>query len=367
MIEPEPLRQILNQSLHLPANEVFLTRLPGDASNRTYYRLSWASSSDLPNREERSRSFILMVLAEPEGFKASEEAVSGTAAPITELPFINVQRHLRACKVAVPEIVHYDVARGWLLLEDLGDITLSQEIEKHFKDESKVVDYYRKAIDELLTLHLEGTPLPAAPSLAHHRSFDQSLFVWEFDHFIEYGIEKRRGRPIPEKEKIAIRSYFSDIALRLASLPQVLTHRDYHSRNLMVQFHPAGFKIRVIDFQDALMGPCQYDLASLLRDSYIDLPEGVIDRLILYYIEQSETRSGKAIHREMFREFFDLISVQRNLKAAGRFVYIDQVKKNNRFLPYIPPTLAKVKRNLQKHRRLAPLHQLLAEYVEEFQ
>src|SRR3569832_1315657 len=106
MIEPKTQRQILIQSLHLPAGEVFLPRLPGDASNRTYYRLSWTSSSDLSETEKRARSFFLMVLAEPEGFKASKEAVSGTAAPITELPFINVQRHLRACKVAVPEILH---------------------------------------------------------------------------------------------------------------------------------------------------------------------------------------------------------------------------------------------------------------------
>lgn len=366
MIEPEPLRQILNQSLHLPAKEVSLTQLPGDASNRTYYRLSWTPSFSGMPEESAASSFILMVLAEPEGFKASEEAVSGAASAVTELPFINIQRHLRACKVAVPEIVFYDAPRGWLLLEDLGDVTLAQEIEKNMQNEAVVLDYYQKAIDALLTLHLEGTASSQAPSLAHQRSFDPSLFVWEFDHFIEYGIEKRNGRPLPEKEKIAIRSYFSDIAFRLASLPQVLTHRDYHSRNLMVQFHPAGYKIRVIDFQDALMGPSQYDLASLLRDSYIDLPEAVIDRLILYYIQQSEARSGKEIRREMFREFFDLVSIQRNLKAAGRFVYIDQVKKNNRFLPYVPPTLAKVKRNLQKHRRLAPLHHLLAEYVEEF-
>jgi aminoglycoside/choline kinase family phosphotransferase len=363
MIELEILRQILNQSLHLPAKEVSLNKLPGDASNRTYYRLSWTSD---PSSEVKSGSFILMVLAEPEGFKASEEAVSGAASSIAELPFINIQRHLRACKVAVPEIVFYDAPRGWLLLEDLGDVTLSQEIEKNIDDKGMVLDYYRKAIDELLIFHLDGTPA-AVPSLGHQRSFDQSLFVWEFDHFIEYGIEKRKGMVLPEKEKIAIRSYFSDIAFRLASLPQVFTHRDYHSRNLMVQLHPGGFKIRVIDFQDALMGPSQYDLASLLRDSYIDLPEEIVDQLILYYIQQWESRSGKEIRQEMFREFFDLVSIQRNLKAAGRFVYIDQVKKNNRFLPYIPPTLAKVKRNLQKHRRLAPLHHLLAEYVEEFQ
>lgn len=364
MVDPKSLLQTLNDTLHISTSEINLTRLPGDASNRTYYRLSWREGGAL-------RSFILMVLAEPEGFKASEEAVSGAASSMTELPFINIQRHLRACKAPVPEIVFYDPKAGWLLLEDMGETLLSDAVQGLGKE--GLLAYYRKAIDALLALQWEATPIPTPPTIAHGRAFDQALFVWEFDHFIEYGIEKRHGIVIPEKEKRAIRSYFSDIALRLASLPKVFTHRDYHSRNLMVQPDlagsgagvPTGFKIRIIDFQDALMGPCQYDLASLLRDSYVDLPEEVIDELIRYYLQEREARGGGRVQAEMFREFFDLVSIQRNLKAAGRFVYIDQVKKNSRFLPYIPPTLAKVKRNLQKHRRLTPLQTLLAAYVEE--
>ncbi|HLG22149.1 MAG TPA: phosphotransferase, partial [Candidatus Manganitrophaceae bacterium] len=292
MIDPEPLLQIINDALRLSATEIDSARLAGDASNRTYHRVSWRGNG-------ASGSLILMVLAEPEGFKGSEEAVSGALLPVAELPFVNIQRHLWACKAPVPEIVFYDQKRGWLLLEDLGDVTLAEAVRN--KRGEALIGYYETAIDELLTLQLEATAPPSPPTIAHHRFFDQALFVWEFDHFIEYGIEKRKGIEIPEKEKSAIRSYFSDIALRLASLPQVFTHRDYHSRNLMIQSdaahaahavshpvsHPAnlsGFKIRIIDFQDALMGPCQYDLASLLRDSYVDLPEEAIDRLIAYYL-----------------------------------------------------------------------------------
>lgn len=361
MVDSEHLRKILNGTLGLSAEKIEITRLAGDASNRTYHRVSWKTKGS-------DRSLILMVMAAPEGFKASEEAVSGAPAQITELPFINIQRHLRACKVAVPEILFYDAARGWMLLEDLGDITLAQEVqEKANGDEAILKEYYPRAIDTLLTIQTEATAIPPAGCIAHDRAFDQALFVWEFDHFIEYGIEARNGRPIPQKQREAIRAYFSDIALRLASLPQVFTHRDYHSRNLMIQPGPAGPAVRVIDFQDALMGPPQYDLASLLRDSYIDLPERVIDDLIGYYLERRQARSGKRVQGEMFREYFDLVSLQRNLKAAGRFVYIDRVKKNPNFLQYVPPTLRKVKRNLEKYRRLAPLQALLAEYVEELQ
>lgn len=361
MVDSEHLRKILNGTLGLSAEKIEITRLAGDASNRSYHRVSWKENGS-------DRSLILMVMAAPEGFKASEEAVSGAPAQITELPFINIQRHLRASKVAVPEILFYDTAHGWMLLEDLGDVTLAQELqEKGAGDEAVLKKYYQKAIDTLLTIQMEATIAPSDGCIAHHRAFDQALFVWEFDHFIEYGIEARNVKPIPQKQRDAIRAHFSDIALRLASLPQVFTHRDYHGRNLMIQTDPAGFAVRVIDFQDALMGPPQYDLASLLRDSYIDLPERVIDHLIGYYLEQKEARSEERVPPEMFREYFDLVSIQRNLKAAGRFVYIDQVKKNPRFLQYVPPTLRKVKRNLEKHRRLAPLHALLAEYVEELQ
>ncbi|MCG3114627.1 MAG: phosphotransferase [Candidatus Manganitrophus sp. SA1] len=361
MVDSEHLRKILNGALALSAKKIEINSLAGDASNRTYHRVSWEENGS-------ARSLILMVMAAPEGFKASEEAVSGAPTEIAELPFINIQRHLHACKVAVPEILFYDAARGWMLLEDLGDITLAQVIqEKAAGNPAVLKEHYQKAIDTLLTIQADATAAPPNGCIAHHRAFDQALFVWEFDHFIEYGIEARTGTPIPQKQRDAIRAHFSDIALRLASLPQVFTHRDYHSRNLMIQTDPAGFAVRVIDFQDALMGPPQYDLASLLRDSYIDLPEQVIDDLIGYYLQRKEARSGERVPPEMFREYFDLVSIQRNLKAAGRFVYIDRVKQNPRFLQYIPPTLRKVKRNLEKHRRLAPLHALLAEYVEELQ
>jgi hypothetical protein len=355
MIDITLLQSILNSIIGVVVQDVDALRLPGDAGNRTYYRVSWKSESSL-------KSLILMVLASPEGFKKSEEAVSGTDSPITELPFINIHRHFESCHVRVPKIFHYDSGKGWLLLEDLGDAMLADVVAKYSLDSQPVLDIYQKAIDTLIHIQRFATPQNNTTSLAHCRAFDQALFVWEFDHFIEYGIEKV-GVIISERDKGLIRGAFADIALRLATLPQVFTHRDYHSRNLMIQ----SDTICVIDFQDALMGPREYDLASLLRDSYIDLPEPVIDRLISYYIAQWELEMGERINTEPFREIFDLISIQRNLKAAGRFVYINQVKKNPKFLAYVPPTLAKVKRNLEKHKRLKPLQELLSKYVKELQ
>jgi aminoglycoside/choline kinase family phosphotransferase len=143
----------------------------------------------------------------------------------------------------------------------------------------------------------------------------------------------------------------------------VFTHRDYHSRNLMVD----GGRLGVIDFQDALMGPATYDLASLLRDAYIQLDEALVDDLVAYYLDRMAERGSVWNDRPAFRFLFDLTSIQRNLKAAGRFVYIDRVKGNAKFLADVPRVLGYVKRNLQKYSDLAALRKHLTPYVPELQ
>ena len=128
-----------------------------------------------------------------------------------------------------------------------------------------------------------------------------------------------------------------------------------------------GTRLGVIDFQDALMGPASYDLASLVRDAYIQLDEVLVDELVEYYQDQMTDRGVSRIDRTAFRRLFDLTSIQRNLKAAGRFVYINPVKGNPKFLADIPRVLSYVKRNLQKYPELEPLKRHLTPYVPELQ
>jgi aminoglycoside/choline kinase family phosphotransferase len=128
-----------------------------------------------------------------------------------------------------------------------------------------------------------------------------------------------------------------------------------------------GSYLGVIDFQDALMGPASYDLASLLRDAYVALDESFIDELIARYLENMAGSAAVPVDRHEFRRLFDFTSIQRNLKAAGRFVYIDRVKHNPKFLADIPRTLGYVRRNLAKYPELAPLRKHLAPYVPELE
>lgn len=340
--------------IRLPFRASFKTLAPlaGDASNRRYFRVALAAGT-FP-------SLVLMQLAEPEAFKQSEEAVSGGAAPPTELPFVNVHRHLVKAQAPVPQLFHYDQSAGLLYLEDLGDVTLAQACDDGAGPQAP--GFYRYAVDVLVNLHLKATFPPDPSCLAFGRAFDVPLLMWEFEHFLEYGIEKRNGRLVPEADRQAIRSEMQKVAGLLAGLPQVFTHRDYHSRNIMVQ----DGRLRLIDFQDALLGPATYDLASLLRDSYVALDEELIAELVIRYLE-GRAKAGAPLDRLTFMRLFDLTSIQRNLKAAGRFVYIDQVKGNPKFLADIPRTLGYVRRNLAKYPETASLRKRLAAYVPELQ
>ena len=330
-----------------------LVPLAGDASNRRYFRIELTGAT--------ARPVILMQLAEPEAFKQSEEAVSGVAHQVAELPFLNILSHLSKAGVSVPRLYYYDQAAGLLYLEDFGDLTLSEASRE--ADSAGLEARYTQAVDILV--HMQSTAtLQADPHcLAFHRSFDVPLLMWEFDHFLEYGIVARRGKPLCADDYLPIRSEFENIAELLAGQPRVFVHRDYHSRNLMVD----GERLGVIDFQDALMGPATYDLASLLRDAYIELDEALIDRLINRYLDQLAPHRQVWANREAFRRLFDFTSIQRNLKAAGRFVYIDRVKGNPNFLADIPRVLNYVKRNLQKYPELDRLRKHLTPYVPELQ
>ncbi len=366
MIDAKQVKTVLIETFKHPIEALKISPLFGDASSRIYYRLIWQEQST-------TRSAILMAMAHTAGAKLSTEIGSGGRPEIKELPFINIQKYLVGCKIPVPEIYAYRASLGWLVLEDLGDVSLHAHLDSFAGNSKALLDVYKKAVSLLIDMQQNARPSPSQPTIAHLRHFDSELFLWEFEHFIEYGIEHRTdlenkqnaATALPAKKRAALLAYFSEIAQELGALPQVFVHRDYHSRNLMIQNEADNIKIRIIDFQDALMGPAEYDLASLLRDSYVALPEKVVDTLLAYYIEKAQQASGKKMDAASFRESFDLISIQRNLKAAGRFIFIDKIKKKNHLLPYVSPTLYKVKQTLLKYPHLKPLHQLLSDYVPE--
>jgi hypothetical protein len=160
-----------------------------------------------------------------------------------------------------------------------------------------------------------------------------------------------------------LRNIFVDIARRLDSLPACLNHRDYHSWNLMIH----NDQVAIIDFQDALLAPPQYDLASLLNDRVTDsvIQPDFEDKLLSHYIDRKIEIEGKPINRDEFIEIYLLSAIQRDLKVVGRFYYLDIVKGKTAYKRFIPPTVRRLKRNLARLPLTAKLILLLAQYYEE--
>ena len=215
-----------------------------------------------------------------------------------ELPFLNVHRFLRKIGVKVPAIYGHWEDERIVFLEDLGDTALWDQVQGLADDQ--VLTWYRKAIDELLILHTRGTQSRDDSCIAFQQRFDAKLYLWEFDHFIEWGLEKRPDVKVSAAAITTLRNELADIAAILERSSNCLSHRDYHSWNLMI--HDGA--VRVIDFQDALLAPAQYDLASLLNDRVTDsvVRPHLEERLIHYYIDKSRDLSGRAMSaRRIFR------------------------------------------------------------------
>jgi len=173
---------------------------------------------------------------------------------------------------------------------------------------------------------------------------------------VRHFLEAYRGAVLSNPERQALADEWQAIAGELSAEPRVLCHRDYHSRNLMV----AGGRLHIIDFQDARLGPDTYDLVSLLRDSYIGLSDPELEALIAYFLEIK----GQPDAAE-FRRRFDLMAVQRNLKALGTFGYQSTTRGNPSFSQYMPRTLGYVSANLTKYPRFTRLREILGGHVSE--
>jgi aminoglycoside/choline kinase family phosphotransferase len=316
--------------------------MPGGASVRRYHRVMVAGG--------RPASLLIMELgANP--LQSEEAAKQGKPA---ELPFLDVQRYLARAGVSVPEVYHYDEPHGLVYLEDLGDVTFESRVLAD--DESPRRHYYQLAIDQLVTLQRYAAAHPDPACVAFQRGFDYELLKWELDHFREYGLEAQ-GLMLAPAEREEVERHFRRIAEELAASPRGFVHRDYQSRNLMVQ---DGDRLRVIDFQDALQGSAAYDLVGLLRDSYVALAPSLVEELVDYYV-------GRAGVGGDFGRLFDLQTVQRKLKDAGRFVFIDRVKHNPSFLVHIPSSLVYVRRALGRLPELAPLQEILGRHLPALQ
>lgn len=325
--------------------------LAGDASTRRYARLRLAGPGAPPTA-------VAMLLAD-RGIALSSDELAVFPEPPAELPYLNVHRFLEPLGVDVPAVYADGSDRGVVLLEDVGDTALRDAAAG--AADATVLALYRRAIDQLLRLQIEGTRRRDDRCLAFRQCFDERLFLWEFEHFIEYGIERRLGRPLPAADAACLRAHFRAIARRLDAQPRYLNHRDFHSWNLFVQ----DGRIRVIDFQDALLAPAPYDLATLLgdRDTPLVVPPALEAELLAYYERRWLEVAGQPPGGDPVERVYRLCALQKALKVVGRFHYLDLVKGKRGYLRYIPPTVRQIGRLLPHFPEHAEMAAVLRRYL----
>ena len=299
----EKLKHWLESELDF--SEYRLKPASADASFRRYFRVA-----------HQGESFIVM-----------------DAPPDNEnsRPFIDISRMLFDVGLNVPAVIDYDLEQGFLLLSDLGSRSYLDELNG-----DSVERLYGDALSALATIQ---TCIPGDAGLP---AYDRALLLKELELFREWLLGRHLGITPDAAQAAAINAAFSLLVDNALQQPQLCVHRDYHSRNLMVrQRNNPG----ILDFQDAVIGPVTYDLVSLLRDCYIDWPRAQVEDWALGY-QQLALQSG--ILREEhgdpvhFLRWFDLMGMQRHLKAAGIFARLNHRDGKSGYLGDIPRTLAYV-------------------------
>ena len=263
-------------------------------------------------------------------------------------PFIRIAALFKSAQIHVPEIHAINSEQGFLLLEDLGSTCLLDALNADTVDK-----LYHQAMDSLFRLQTgidpQNSQLPA---------YNAALLERELGIFDEWFLEKRLGLILPVSIREALHQLLIDSAL---AQPQVCVHRDYHSRNLMiVTEHSPG----VIDFQDAVIGPISYDLVSLLRDCYIEWPEAQIEQWAYRYYQQLLAADMVAVEFGQFKRWFDLMGLQRHLKATGIFSRLHLRDGKSGYLADIPRTMGYISRICKIYPELQDFDHFLQRQVE---
>jgi N-acetylmuramate 1-kinase len=314
------------------SRETKVVPLTGDASDRRYFRVLFRDAA----------SHVLAVHPGPIDFDA--------------LPFVNVARLLSSMPVPVPRILDHSLELGIIALEDLGDVTLQAHLGAASAAEHAAL--YREAVTLITTIQHRGRELESSQYVPYSVAFDVEKLMWELRFFTKHFLEAYRGARLSDGTREALSEEYAAIANELADEPRVLCHRDYHSRNLMLH----NSRLYIIDFQDARMGPDTYDLVSLLRDSYVDFSARQIEALIAFFLAK---RGASAAEDADFQRRFDLMALQRNLKALGTFGFQTTSRGNPVYIQYIPRTLTYVRANLARYNRFSRLRDLLAQHLDE--
>ena len=323
--------------------------LTGDASNRQYYRVSLGG-----------KTWILMAW---EAFEDSEK-----------FPFLSIHKYFENSGIRVPRIYRFSKEKGLFIIEDLGDFSLEKcfwscfnengfnsglpgkgendKLSGSFDSQKKIsvknknhwdkdlLKIYTKVMDQLIRVHsLYFEEKNREVCVVYKQEFSVEKFLWELNFSKNHLLKGLLKIPISEREEKILNKEFEILCKNLCQSPQVICHRDFHSRNVMLK---SGKEVVIIDFQDARMGPVVYDLVSLFCDSYVRLDSSFIGYLMGYYKDHFPYFSKLRLEEDQWQELFEQQVLQRCFKACGSFACFENFGKKRSYLSYIRPTLLKI-------------------------
>jgi len=312
-----------------------ITALTPDASTREYFRIPWQKGT-------------AVAAVYPEPFDA------------TIHPYLDVTRLFAECNLPVPQVLDVDGDAGIIVQEDLGNRQLCQVFEEVTADEREAL--LERAIEIIARIQAATTKAYELDSIASRLAFDEAKLSWEFNFFTEHYFGSYRKEELSHGQAAELKAELNDIAAELAAVPRVLCHRDYHTANLMLD-KPGN--VRVVDHQDARMGPASYDLVSLLLDRQPATPSLAEVRAHRLFFLDARRRNGlEAIDPDDFGKEFRLMTIQRGLKAVGTFSCQTAVYGRGEFYErHIHPTFLIVLQAAEWLERFPVLQRMIKERI----
>lgn len=285
-----------------------------DASFRSYYRIL-----------KDNNSYVLM------DSSRQKESL---------LPFLDIQERLFSVGVRVPQVIEKNLDFGFLILEDFGSTHLLNVL-----NDKNQTEYYKKAIDEIILMQKADTAgLPL---------YDKEFLIFEMNLCNEWYLDRHLDIHLDSTKLSILTSIIETIADEVLKQPQgVFVHRDFHSRNIMID---KNGKLGVIDFQDARCGSVTYDLVSLLKDCYIETDEAIRDDLVLYFRD----KKGLDVDNSTMIKWFDMMGLQRHIKVLGIFARLYHRDGKDGYLKDIPLTLKYVLETAKKYPETKDLYEIL--------
>ena len=265
--------------------------------------------------------------------------------------FITVANKLRGAKLSAPEIIQQDEAQGFLLLTDLGSTAYLSVLDVNSEG-----PLYADALAALLKMQtdIECDDLP---------DYDEDLLNQEMDLFHDWFLKELLGIELNQAQQMQWAAIKQALVQNALEQPQVFVHRDYHSRNLMkIESRNPG----ILDFQDAVKGPITYDLVSLLRDCYIAWPPVRVDQLALDFYDFARVNELVDVKPAKFLRWFNLMGIQRHLKAIGVFSRLKIRDAKDGYVKDIPRTLEYIEQVSAEEMSMIGLYSLIAELGLKF-